>query len=136
MHTTSAVKSIDRLLDALPAEQREQGKLFLSQNLHAVVTQILVKTEDGLRRKPIVEIMLMTNAISNLILSDKTFQVPNQMQTERSRGMQLMDQALLEALQAKKIDPDDAYLHANDKKHFQRFVTDPALLPNANALAG
>jgi twitching motility protein PilT len=132
MHTTSAVKSIDRLLDALPAEQREQGKLFLSQNLHAVVTQILVKTQDGRRRKPIVEIMLMTNAISNLILMDKSFQIPSQMQTGRGRGMQLMDQSLLEAVQTKQVDPDDAYLYANDKKHFQRFVTDPSLLPSTN----
>ncbi len=132
MHTTSAVKSIDRLLDALPAEQREQGKLFLSQNLHAVVTQILVKTQDGRRRKPIVEIMLMTNAISNLILMDKSFQIPSQMQTGRGRGMQLMDQSLLEAVQTKQVDPDDAYLYANDKKHFQRFVTDPSLLPSNN----
>lgn len=128
MHTTSAVKSIDRLLDALPAEQREQGKLFISQNLHAVVTQVLVKTQDGRRRKPIVEILLMTNAISNLILMDKTFQIPSQMQTGRGRGMQLMDQSLLEAVQKRQVDADDAYLYANDKKHLQRFVTDPSLL--------
>ncbi len=132
LHTTSAVKSIDRLLDALPAEQREQGKSFLSQNLHAVLTQVLVKSNDGRSRKPIVEIMLMTNAISNLIMSDKTFQIPNQMQTGRNRGMQQLDQALLEAVQSKQIDPDDAYLHATDKKLFQRFVTDPALLPKVN----
>jgi len=132
MHTTSAVKSIDRLLDALPAEQREQGKLFLSQNLQAVVTQVLVKSEDGRRRKAMVEIMLMTNAISNLVLSDKTFQIANQMQTGRNSGMQMLDQALLEAVQAKQIDPDDAYLNANDKKQFQRFVTDPTLLPSVN----
>jgi twitching motility protein PilT len=132
MHTTSAVKSIDRLLDALPAEQREQGKLFLSQNLQAVVTQVLVKSEDGRRRRAMVEIMLMTNAISNLVLSDKTFQISNQMQTGRRSGMQMLDQALLEAVQAKQIDPDDAYLHANDKKQFQRFVTDPTLLPSVN----
>ncbi|MCP4407982.1 MAG: Flp pilus assembly complex ATPase component, partial [Gammaproteobacteria bacterium] len=130
MHTTSAVKSIDRLLDALPAEQREQGKLFLSQNLQAVVTQVLVKSDDGRCRRAIVEIMLMTNAISNLIQSNKTFQIPNQIQTGRGMGMQLLDQALLEAVQQKQIDPDDAYLHANDKKKFQKFVTDPALLPN------
>ncbi|MEN8131707.1 MAG: PilT/PilU family type 4a pilus ATPase [Pseudomonadota bacterium] len=134
MHTTSAVKSIDRLLDALPAEQREQGKLFLSQNLQAVVTQVLVKSEGGRRRRAIVEIMLMTNAISNLILSNKTFQIPNQIQTGRGMGMQLLDQALLEAVQQKQIDPDDTYLYANDKRKFQRFVTDPALLPSISVV--
>jgi twitching motility protein PilT len=135
LHTTSATKSLDRLLDALPGEQREQGKSFLSQHLHAVITQMLVKTADGRSRRPIVEVMLMNNAISNLIMSDKTFQIPNQIQTGRSQGMQLMDQALLEAVQAKEIDPDDAYLHASDKKLFQRFVTDPDLLPKVS-LAG
>ncbi len=135
LHTTSAVKSIDRLLDALPAEQREQGKSFLAQNLRAVVTQVLVRSEDGLTRKAIVEIMAMTNAISNLIMTNKTFQIPNQVQTARAQGMQLMDQALLEAILAKQVDPDDAYLYASDKKRFQRFVTDPALLPKVN-LAG
>ena len=134
LHTTSAVKSLDRVLDALPAEQREQGKAFLSQNLHAVVTQVLVKTADHRGRKAILEVMLMTNAISNLIMSDKTFQIPNQIQTGRSRGMQLLDQALLEAVQEKGIDPDDAYTYANDKKLFHRFVTDPSLLPNINVV--
>ena len=79
--------------------------------------------------------MLMNNAISNLIMTNKTFQIPNQIQTGKSRGMQLLDQALLDSVQTKEIDPDDAYLHANDKKLFQRFVTDPGLLPQVN-LAG
>lgn len=132
LHTTSATKSIDRIIDALPAEQKGQGKIFLSQNLHAVVTQELVRTIDGKGRKAIVEIMIMNNAISNLIMTDKTFQIPNQIQTGSSIGMQLKDQALLAAVQSKEIDPDQAYLHANDKKLFQRFVTDPALLPKAS----
>ena len=132
LHTTSATKSIDRIIDALPAEQQGQGKIFLSQNLHAVVTQELVKTSDGRGRRAIVEIMIMNNAISNLIMSDKTFQIPNQIQTGSSIGMQLKDQALLTAVQNKQVDPDDAYLHANDKKMFQQFVSDPDLLPKAS----
>lgn len=130
LHTTTATKSLDRIIDALPAEQQGQGKIFLSQNLHAVVTQELVKTIDGRGRKAIVEIMIMNNAISNLIMNDKTFQIPNQIQTGSGSGMQLKDQALLNAVQAKEVDPDDAYLHANDKKLFQKFVTDPSLLPS------
>ncbi|MCG6869549.1 MAG: PilT/PilU family type 4a pilus ATPase [Gammaproteobacteria bacterium] len=136
LHTTSAVKSIDRMLDALPAEQRVQGKAFLSQSLRAVVTQTLVRTFDGRGRKAIVEIMFSTPAIANLLMSDKTFQIPNQIQTGRSRGMQLMDQALLDAVQTKQVDPDDAYLHAVDKKSFQRFVTDPNLLPKIDLAGG
>ncbi len=132
LHTTSATKSLDRIIDALPAEQQGQGKIFLSQNLHTVVTQDLVKTIDGRGRKAIVEIMMVNNAISNLIMSNKTFQIPNQIQTGSAVGMQLKDQALLAAVHAKEVDPDDAYLHANDKKLLQRFVTDPSLLPKSD----
>jgi len=91
LHTTSATKSIDRIIDALPAEQQGQGKIFL-----------------------------------------KNFQIPNQIQTGSTVGMQLKDQALLTAVQNKEVDPDDAYLHANDKKQFQQYVSDPDLLPKAN----
>jgi len=100
--------------------------------LHAVVTQDLVKTADGRGRRAIVEIMMMNHAIGNLIMTEKNFQIPNQIQTGSTVGMQLKDQALLTAVQAKEIDPDDAYLHANDKKQFQQFVTDPDLIPKAN----
>lgn len=128
LHTTSATKSLDRIMDALPADQREQGKIFLSQHLHAVVTQDLVRSADGKSRKAIVEIMIMNNAISNLIMSDKTFQIPNQIQTGSTIGMQLKDQALMDAIMAKEVDPDHAYLYANDKKLFQKYVTDPSLI--------
>lgn len=128
LHTTSATKSLDRIMDALPADQREQGKIFLAQHLHAVVTQDLVRTADGKGRKAIVEIMIMNNAISNLIMSDKTFQIPNQIQTGSNIGMQLKDQALLDAIMAKEVDPDHAYLYANDKKLFQKYVTDSSLI--------
>jgi twitching motility protein PilT len=128
LHTTSATKTLDRIMDALPADQREQGKIFLSQHLHAVVTQDLVRSADGKSRKAIVEIMIMNNAISNLIVSDKTFQIPNQIQTGSNIGMQLKDQALLEAIHAKEVDPDHAYLYANDKKLFQKYVTDTSLI--------
>jgi len=76
--------------------------------------------------------MINTPAIGNLILSNKIFQIPSIIQTHRDEGMQLLDQALLDAVQKKEIDPDDAYLHATDKKLFQRFVTNPELLPQVN----
>ncbi|MGW8368514.1 MAG: type IV pilus twitching motility protein PilT [Gammaproteobacteria bacterium] len=129
LHTTSAVKTMDRIIDALPAEQREQTKSFLAQSLQAVVTQILVKAHEGQGRKAIVEVMLMTRAIAKCIMSDQTHQIPSQLQTGRDVGMQLMDQALLQAIQAKEVDPNDAYNYAVDKKRFQRFITDTGLLP-------
>ncbi|MPZ44272.1 MAG: PilT/PilU family type 4a pilus ATPase [Betaproteobacteria bacterium] len=129
LHTTSAAKTLDRIIDSLPAEQKAQGLMFLSQNLRGVVSQVLVKKPDGRGRKAIVEVMVLTPAISNLLLTGKQFQIPAAMQTGKANGMCLLDQALLEAIQAKEVDPDDAYLHANDKKLFQRFVTDKRLVP-------
>ncbi len=128
LHTTSAVKSLDRIIDALPPEQREQGKTFLAQSLLGVVTQILVKNASGRGRRAIFETMVMTKAIAKLLMTDKTHMIPSLIQTGRDLGMQLMDQALLEALEQKLIDPDQAYEFALDKKPFKRFVTDAALL--------
>ncbi|MET0660810.1 MAG: PilT/PilU family type 4a pilus ATPase [Steroidobacteraceae bacterium] len=136
LHTTGAVKTIDRIVDALPAEEREQTKSFLSQSLIAVITQVLVKTADQRGRKAICEVMVVTRAIAKLIMTDQTHQVPSQLQTGKDLGMQMLDQALLGAVQAKEIDPDDAYVYANDKKLFSRFVTDVTVLPKLDLAPG
>jgi Tfp pilus assembly pilus retraction ATPase PilT len=91
LHTTGAVKTIDRILDALPIDLREQTKSFLSQSLNAVVSQVLVKNTDGRGRKAILEIMVMNRAIAKLIGTDQTHQIPSIVQTNRNEGMQLMD---------------------------------------------
>jgi twitching motility protein PilT len=129
LHTSSAVKTLDRIIDAMPAEQKEQAATFLAQHLNGVISQVLVRTPDGRGRKAVLEILINTPGIANLIIDHKIFQIPSSLQTGREIGMQLMDQALLEAINNKEIDPDDAYLHATDKKLFQRFVTNPELLP-------
>ncbi len=129
LHTTGAVKTIDRIIDALPGELREQTKSFLSQSLKAVVTQVLVKTLDGHNRKAILEILVNNRAISKLIMNDQSHQIPAQLQTGKDLGMQVMDMALLEAIEAKEIDPDDAFRFANDKRKFQRFVTETSMIP-------
>jgi twitching motility protein PilT len=130
LHTTSAVKSVDRIIDALPADQREQTKSFLAHSLHAVITQNLVKTPDGRGRRAVVEVLVMNRAIAKLIMTEQTHQIPANLQTGKDQGMQLMDQALLNAIQAKQVDPDDAYRFANDRKRFERFVTDTTVLPS------
>jgi twitching motility protein PilT len=129
LHTTGAVKTIDRIIDALPAEQREQTKSFLSQSLLAVITQVLVKTADGQRRKAVHEILVRNKAIARLIMSDQTHLIPSQLQTGKEAGMQLMDQALMDAIQRREIDPDDAYRFTTDKKQFARFVSETGVMP-------
>ena len=136
LHTTSAVKTIDRIIDALPVDEREQTKSFLAQSLIAVITQVLVKSADGRGRRAVCEVMVMTKAIAKLIMSDQTFQVPSQLQTGREFGMQLMDMALLHAIRAKEIDPDDAFAYATDKRQFQNFVTDTTILPKLDLATG
>ena len=130
LHTTSAVKSVDRIIDALPSDQREQTKSFLAHSLHAVVTQNLVKTPDGRGRRAVIEVLVMNRAIAKLIMTEQTHQIPAQLQTGKSQGMQLMDQALIDAIAQKLVDPDDAYRYANDRKKFERFVTDTTVLPS------
>ena len=129
LHTTSAVKTIDRIIDALPVEEREQTKSFLAQSLLAVVTQVLVKTPDGHGRKAICEVLMMTKAIAKLIQTEQTHQIPSQLQMGRDLGMQLLDQALMGAITARTVDPDDAYNYASEKRQFQKFVTDTSMLP-------
>jgi twitching motility protein PilT len=136
LHTTGAVKTVDRVIDALPAEEREQTKSFLSQSLLAVITQVLVKTADLRSRKAICEVLVMTRAIAKLIMTDQTHQIPSQLQMGKDHGMQLLDQALLAALQAREIDPDHAYVFANDKRAFSKFVTDTAMLPKLDLALG
>jgi len=135
LHTTGAVKTIDRVIDALPVEEREQTKSFLAQNLLAVVTQVLVKTADGHGRKAICEVLVMTKAIAKLIQTEQTHQIPSQLQMGRDLGMHLLDQALLAAIAARTIDPDDAYSYASDKRPFQKYVTDTSMLPKVEASA-
>src|SRR5271155_5789511 len=129
LHTTSATKTIDRMIDALPAEEREQTKGFLAQSLLAVITQVLLKSQDGRSRRALCEIMVLTKAIGKLIMTDQTHQIPSQLQMGKEHGMQLMDQALLAAINAKEVDLEQAFAYATDKRQFQRFVTDMSGAP-------
>ena len=135
LHTTSAVKSVDRIIDALPTDQREQTKSFLAHSLHAVVTQNLIKTPDGRGRRAVLEVLVMNRAIAKLIMTDQSHQIPAQLQTGKHEGMQLMDQALIDAISQKLIDPDDAYRFASDRKKFERFVTDTTVLPSGSVVS-
>jgi twitching motility protein PilT len=126
LHTTSATKTIDRIIDALPTEEREQTKSFLAASLIAVITQILVKSPDQRARR---EVMVLTKAIGKLIMTDQSHQIPSQLQMGKEYGMQLMDQALLAAISAKEVDAEHAYSYASDKRQFQRFVSDMTGVP-------
>ena len=112
---------------------RDRTKSFLSQSLLAVITQLLVKSFDGRSRRAICEVMVMTKAIAKLILTDQSHQLPSQLQTGEEFGMQMFDQALLAAVQAREIDPDDAFGYATEKRLLQKFVTDTTMISKVDA---
>jgi twitching motility protein PilT len=122
LHTSSAAKTVDRIIDAFPAGQQAQIKTMLSESLKGVVAQQLLKRSDTPGRVAAMEILFVTPAISNMIREGKTFQVPSMMQMAKGEGMQLLDQSIMEFLMQNIISPEEAYMKANDKKTFERFL--------------
>jgi twitching motility protein PilT len=122
LHTSTAAKTVDRIIDVFPTDQQEQVRAMLSESLKGVICQQLLKTAEGHGRVAALEIMLGTPAIGNLIREGKTFQIPSIMQTAKKDGMQLMDQHLLDLLKTKKVNPEEAYRCAIDKKQFEQYL--------------
>jgi twitching motility protein PilT len=122
LHTSSAAKTVDRIIDVFPKDSQEQVRAMLSESLKGVISQQLLKTADGKGRVAALEVMIGTPAVGNLIREGKTFQIPSIMQTARKDGMQLMDQHLLDLLKTKRVLPDEAYRVASDKKQFEQYL--------------
>jgi twitching motility protein PilT len=108
LHTASATKTIDRIIDVFPAEEKEMVRSMLSESLQGVVAQTLCKTADGLGRVAAHEIMLGTPAIRNLIREGKVAQMYSSLQTGLSQGMQTLDQSLAELVKRQRIAPAEA----------------------------
>lgn len=117
LHTSSAAKTVDRLVNVFPTTQQEQIRTMLAESMRGVVAQQLLRTVDG-KRCAALEILKVNAASANLIREGKTFQLPSVIQTGRKDGMQLMDQALQELLNAKRIDLDEARRFAQNKSLF------------------
>lgn len=118
LHTNSAIKSIDRIINAFPANQQNQIRSMLSESLKAVLAQQLVKTADGKGRCAAVEILISSPAVANLIREGRLTQIESVIQTGTSEGMQTMDQALQELVDQGRIRPEEAYWKAIDKAAF------------------
>jgi twitching motility protein PilT len=125
LHTQSAAKTIDRVIDVFPAHQQSQIRTTLSESLKGVVAQNLFKRIDKKGRMAVLEILVVTPAVSNLIREGKTFQIPSAIQTGKKYGMQSLDDAILLALEEKKISPEDAYDKAIVKERFIQFLSTP-----------
>jgi twitching motility protein PilT len=125
LHTTSAPKTVDRVIEVFPVNQQEQIRNTLADGLRSVVAQTLFKRVDKKGRVAALEIMIATPAIRNLIREGKTYQIPSIMQIGKKFGMQTLDDAIMEHLSNKRISPDDAYNKANDKAKFKPFLKNP-----------
>jgi len=119
LHTNSAPKTIDRIIDVFPKDAQEQVRSMLSESLKGVVCQQLLRTADGKGRVAALEIMLGNAAIGNLIREGKTFQIPSIIQTAKGEGMQLMDTHLMELLNGEKVTAEEAHRCAVDKRIFE-----------------
>ncbi len=118
LHTNSAVKTIDRIINAFPSTQQNQIRAGLSESLSGVLAQQLLQTADGKGRCAAVEILISSAGVGNLIREGKLPQIDSLIQTGTGEGMQTMDQALQALLEAGKITPVAAYYKAIDKSLF------------------
>jgi len=125
LHTTSAAKTVDRVIEVFPHDQQNQVRNTLSTSLKLVVAQNLFKRIDMKGRCCALEVMVCNAAIQNLIRENKTFQIPSIIQVGKKYGMQTLDDAIMEVLQKKWISPEEAYDKCMDKPKFAPFLKSP-----------
>lgn len=125
LHTSSAPKTIDRVIDVFPANQQNQIRTTLGESLKGVVAQNLFKRIDKPGRVAALEILVCDNPIANLIREGKAHQIPGMMQVGKKKGNQPLDDAITELLRAAIISPEEAYEKANDRKKFRALLKNP-----------
>lgn len=125
LHTMSAPKTIDRIIEVFPATEQSQIRSTLSDGIRAVISQVLFKRIDKKALCVALEILIATPAARNLIREGKTHQIPSVIQTGKKYGMVLLDDAIMELYEKGWISADDAYLKSNDKGRFRNFIKNP-----------
>ena len=118
LHTSSAAKTIDRIVDVFPAAEKDMVRSMLSESLRAVISQTLLKTKDGQGRVAAHEIMIGTPAIRNLIRENKIAQMYSSIQTGQSMGMQTLDQCLADLVRRNVVSAAEARMKAQNKDNF------------------
>jgi twitching motility protein PilT len=122
LHTSTAVSTVDRIIDQFPPDRQAQIRVMLSESLKGVVAQNLFKRVDKKGRVAALEILVFTTAIANLVREGKTHQIPGMIQVGKKLGNQPLDDAIMEHLRMKRISPEEAYDKAMDKKKFRTFL--------------
>lgn len=121
LHTTTAASTVDRIIDQFPADRQMQIRMMLSESLRGVISQTLLKKIGG-GRVAALEVLIVNNAISNLVREGKTFQIPSAMQTGRGLGNATLNDALMELVSKKIVTPEEAYTKAVDKTGFESLL--------------
>ena len=122
IHTTSAARTIDRILDAFPPDEQPQVRSMISESIRGIVCQQLIPRKDGKGRALAMEILLNTQAVGNLIRERKLFQIPSIIQTSRQQGMILLDNSLMDLVTRGVIDGTEAYYAADKKEQFLKWA--------------
>jgi twitching motility protein PilT len=125
LHTPSAAKTVDRIIDVFPAEQQNKVRTTLSEALKGVIAQNLFKRIDKKGRVAGMEILVFNTAVANLVREGKTHQIPGMIQVGKKYGNQPLDDSIMEHLRMKRISPEDAYDKCLDKKKFRPFLPHP-----------
>ena len=125
LHTSSAPKTVDRVIEVFPASEQSQIRSTLADGLRAVIAQVLFKRVDKPGRCAALEILIANPAVRNLIREGKTHQINSMIQTGKKYGMQLLDDAVMELLNKGWISPDEAYVKSNDESKFRPFLKKP-----------
>jgi twitching motility protein PilT len=112
LHTASAARTLDRLLDVFPVEQQEHVRVMVAESLRGIVSHQLIPRKDGTGRVLALEILTNTPAVANVIRENKTFMLPGIIQTGKKQGMRLMDDTLIDLYQRGLISGEEAYARA------------------------
>ena len=120
LHTNSAAKTIDRIIDIFPSGQQSQVRTMLSESLEGVVAQTLLPTKDGKGRVAALEVLIGVPALRNLIREDKTAQILSVIQTGANQGMQSLDQSLRELFMAGKLSREEVMRHSSNPRLFEQ----------------
>jgi len=127
LHTNTAPSTVDRIIDQFPADRQSQIRIMLSESLKAVVTQTLCKRSGG-GRVAAREVLIANGAVSNLIREGKTFQLPSIMQTGRGQGMVTLNDALLDLVRKRLVDPEEALAKAVARAELRKALESNGLL--------
>lgn len=125
LHTSSAWKTVDRVIEVFPATEQPQIRSTLADGLRAIIAQVLFKRVDKKDRCVALEILIANPAVRNLVREAKTHQIPSMIQTGRKYGMQLMDDAIMDLYNKGWISADEAYMKSNEKAKFRPLLTAP-----------